>query len=80
MCLGLEPHQQRPGHSPAPASLMVHTAHKTPPTCWTPAHDDGGGGCPQAGALAAWGRAVDKHLLLEGRGCGRLAALGREAG
>lgn len=42
--------------------------------CRTPTHDNGGGGCPQAGILAAWGGAVDKHLLLEGRSCGWLAA------
>lgn len=42
--------------------------------CGTPAHDDGRGGSPQAGALAARGWAVGKHLLLEGRGCGWLAA------
>lgn len=46
--------------------------------CRTPTHDNGGGGCPQAGVLAAWGGAVDKHLLLEGRSCGWLAALRRE--
>lgn len=51
-----------------------------PPTCGAPAHDDGGGGCPHARALTARGLAIEKHILLERRGCGRLAALGRETG